>query len=249
MNINRKTIVSISIAVIVIVATLTVVFVVFEPRTKHEPILIWNDEDFLTYDFKGDGTIENPFLIQNYKIEHWTGSGIHITNTTKYFIIRNCYIDVVGYGIYIENTATGTVRIEDNISVNSGTGIYVFDAPQTTVTGNKANNNIHEYGIFIHSSPDSLVSDNICSDNNKHGIYILDSHSTTVSDNICNNNLETGILLSNSGISYLTGNSLTSNALSGIFILNSEYSFIGDNYLYDNEFTFEKHPFGQIFYP
>jgi len=60
--------------------------------TNHDPIEITSDEDFLA--FPGSGTYEDPYLIENYNITSSTSFGIHITSTTKHFLIRNCYIDI-----------------------------------------------------------------------------------------------------------------------------------------------------------
>ena len=61
-------------------------------HTPHEPISITSDEDFITLGFAGNGTAEDPYIIEGYNITTSTGCGIFITETTKFFIISNCYM-------------------------------------------------------------------------------------------------------------------------------------------------------------
>ncbi len=59
----------------------------------HKPITILKDEDFEKYNFLGNGTESNPYIIENYNITTEEDIAIYISFTTKYFIIRNCYLN------------------------------------------------------------------------------------------------------------------------------------------------------------
>ena len=102
----------------------------FSTKTPHSPIIITCDGNFSDYGFPGNGSAVNPFIIENYNITTNDEIGISILDTTKFFIIRNCYIDAYRRGIDIENTAIGTASIINNICINHWINycrIYYFD--------------------------------------------------------------------------------------------------------------------------
>ncbi len=154
--------------------------------TPHDPISITSDSELEI--FPGTGTAEDPYLIDGYKITTTSIDGIFIDDTTKYFIVRNCYVDTSHYGIHIKNVADGTA----------------------TVINNTCNNNYG--GISLSSSGSSTVANNTCS-NNSDGIMLLSSGSSTVANNTCSNNYYRGIYLQYSGSSTVVNNSFTNCGL------------------------------------
>jgi len=77
------------------------------PKTNYveqEPIIILNDNNFTDYGFQGNGTLANPYSIENYNITTSSEIAINIINTTKYFIIKNCFINAEKYGMLIKKT-------------------------------------------------------------------------------------------------------------------------------------------------
>ncbi|GAG99369.1 unnamed protein product [marine sediment metagenome] len=129
--------------------------------TPHDPISITSDSDFEV--FLGSGTEEDPYVIEGYSITTTSSNGIYITYTTKYFIVRNCYVDAEEIGIYISNVADGTA----------------------TVIKNTCSNN--KWGIGLSSSGSSTVINNTCNNNSINGIYLEDSGSATVANNTFTN--------------------------------------------------------------
>ena len=72
-------------------------------------IRITSDNDFLKYNLSGEGTKDNPFIIESRNINSTDNVGILVKDTTKYFIIRNNFLlSNYEYGIYIENIASKT---------------------------------------------------------------------------------------------------------------------------------------------
>ncbi len=71
---------------------------------SHEPIYISSNDDFLLLGFQGNGTLNDPYLIDNLNIsisEDDTAC-IYITNTTAAFEIRNCFLsNPLGVGIHL----------------------------------------------------------------------------------------------------------------------------------------------------
>ncbi len=105
--------------------------------TPHDRISITSDSDFLV--FPGSGTTEDPYLIDGYNIT--TGDeGIYIRGTTKYFIIRNCYVDAREYGISIRNVAGGTATVINNTCNNNEYGILLWHSGSSTVANNTFTN-------------------------------------------------------------------------------------------------------------
>jgi len=121
--------------------------------TEHDPIIIASDSDFSI--FPGAGTPEDLYIIEGFNITTISDYSIYIHDTTKYFIIRNCYVDAVERGIYLYNIADGTATITNNTCMNNDHGIYLYDSNSATLTNNT------------------------CTNNNDHGIYLYDSNSAT----------------------------------------------------------------------
>ena len=85
----------------------------YSSLTPHAPISITSDSNFEV--FPGSGTEVDPYIIEGYNITTTSDEGIYISGTTKYFIVRNSYIDAEWYGIYISNVADGTATVINNM--------------------------------------------------------------------------------------------------------------------------------------
>ena len=237
-------------SLVLLVSTITVI-VVFVPQNnlrKHKSIIIWSDEDFNNYRFKGDGSLENPFLIQNYNIKTSNTEGIYIKDTTKYFRIENCLISAAKTSIYIHNVASGTVTVINNECTDSQGGILISSSSNSTIRKNNCHMNNHDNGITIENSPYSKIEENKCSFNygpygdGSHlgnGIRVKKSANTTLSRNICDSNSGNGISITTSPNSIIINNSLTDNVISGLFVEYSIYSSIINNQFYNNAIMFE----------
>jgi hypothetical protein len=76
----------------------------------HPPIYIHNNSGFTPENgvSAGNGTPENPYIIENLYIEG--DPGISIEHTTAYFVIRHCLIvSTLQFTISMWNTSNGTV--------------------------------------------------------------------------------------------------------------------------------------------
>ena len=171
----------------------------------HDPIVILSNVDF-TYDngvVSGSGTIDDPYIIENWDIDPSGTIGIDIEGTDAYFIVRNCYIyDGIGsgyVGIYLYNCVNGI--LSDN-----------------TCTGNDYDmDNYDSVGIYLGSSDGITVSDNTCTAGNDYGMYLYDSDGNTISGNDCDSNNVCGIYLESSSSNALTDN-LCTNDQYGIYL-------------------------------
>ncbi len=210
--------------------------------TPHDPIEITSDSDFEV--FPGSGTQGDPYVIEGYDITTTDNRGIYIDDTTKYFIVRNCYVDAEEYGIYIDDVADGTTTVINNTcNYNKYGGIVLSSSVSSTVINNTCNNNSFK-GIYLYHSGSSNVINNTCNNNydgiilcysssstianntfsnNNHGIYLYSSSSSTIANNTFSNNNE-GISLSSSDSSTVANNTFTN---CGLYI----YEGTGDAYI------------------
>jgi parallel beta-helix repeat protein len=231
--------------------------------TPHDPIEITTDEDFTSANgvTSGSGTSIDPFIIEGWNI---TSSGVHgifISATTKYFLIRNNFIDTGGvsniHGIFITNVISGTAKIENNSCQNNYYGIYLASSNYNSLTDNNCSNNWD--GIYLYSSSNNSLTNNTCNSNNWDGIYLYSSSNNSLTNNNCSNNENGiylyssssynslmnntcdsngnyGIRLSSSSYNSLTNNICNSNNWDGIYLYSSDSNLLSWNLLFDNEY-------------
>ena len=96
-------------------------------------------------------------------------------------------------------------------TANNNYGIYLSSSSNNMVTGNTCNNNSYN-GISLSSSSNNMVTGNTCNNNNYYGIFISSfSNNNTVTGNTCNNNSD-GIRLNTSSNNTITGNTCNNNS-------------------------------------
>ena len=255
---KTRIILVVTISVLLALTIFAVLFTVLRNRSPYitqDPVIIWTDDDFKYYNFPGDGTQDNPFIIENYNITTESGYGIFISETKKHIVIRNCYIDARYDGILIENVAEKTILIENNICVDSLNGISIVGSYYSTITNNTCENNsqngINLYhtdfsttadnlcnsngnaGIRISRTYFSTTSNNNCSDNGLAGIYVENGYSLTIEDNQCSFN-DYGLSLTQSEILQIMNNVITKNTI-GIDFHDVDNSTLWMNYIRENE--------------
>jgi parallel beta-helix repeat protein len=143
--------------------------------TPFSPISINDDNDFISYGFPGNGSIFSPYLIENYSITSTLGIGIHIVDTTKHFLIRNCYIEAYESGIKLENIANYTATIENNTCEGYGSSL-----PSD-----------YNGGITVLYSNHMLINNNTCFNNLAEGIHVRNSNNVNITNcNVYDNTAE-----------------------------------------------------------
>ena len=213
--------------------------------TTHGVITIDGDANFaataLVERWPGDGTPENPFIINGLYIDLGDVNGIciNIINTRVSFIISNCNLTGAAYqmmgppgaGICLDNV-TGGELVNNNCNYNSY-GIIVYDSDSNTVVNNTCNNN--GIGIYLRSSKsnirsgDNTVAYNTCNNNGHCGIRLSRSDENTVVNNTCNNVARYGIFLSESDFNFVMSNMCLNNTEHDIYLYDSYSNTLVNN--------------------
>jgi parallel beta-helix repeat protein len=224
--------------------------------TTHSPIMITDDDDFVSYGFSGNGTGGDPYIIENLYIFTSAEIGINIEFTSKYFVIRNCYIDAEYRAINIEEVNVGTAKIinntcidnsflgirlylcpgaliVNNTCINSRDGIHVHSSPMVKITNNTCIENYYQ-GIKIEYSTGVKLTNNTCNQNNVRGIHIWESSLVELVNNTCNYNDDSGILVYQSSSAILLNNTLNHNEIHGIYLSVSSGTILRNNILQNN---------------
>jgi parallel beta-helix repeat protein len=165
----------------------------------------------------GSGTENDPYIIENWSISAEDANGIKISNTTAYFIVRNCLIEngynedphFRYYGIYLDNVVNGKI---DNCACNNNySGINFLGSSNNSVTGNTCSSN-NDVGINLwEASNNNTIDNNTCFNNQNDGIHLDSNHNNTIDNNTCFNNQNDGINVWVSSNNSLTGNTCDNN--------------------------------------
>ena len=139
---------------------------VYPNQVNQDAIVIDGNADFLsqasTNSWQGTGTIVDPIIIKNYKIEA-SGNLIKITNTNLQF------------------------RIQDSILSTGTIGILLQNVSYATITNNTFQNNGGNAISLIKNSENIHIEHNLIENNGEHGINVEDSSFITVSSNTFHN--------------------------------------------------------------
>ncbi len=196
---------------------------------KPQSIEINSDKDFQKYNFPGDGSFVNPYIIENLTISEQLKRGISITNTNKYFIIRNCYIyGNLLNGIRLDTIAAGTGLIFNNtIQEHSQAGILISTSNNISIIDNIIIES--KYKIWLNNSDYCWISNNYLFayrpplgqyDIWYRGIYSVNSFFTRIDYNTIQNTAF-GMYISNGDNSIIYGNLIQSATQIGIYLSES----------------------------
>jgi parallel beta-helix repeat protein len=198
----------------------------------HATIHINGNADFTATNgvVEGSGTKNDPYIIQNWAISAENAQGIEISNTTSYFVLRNCLVENGGGaydGIFLYNTVNG--KIENCASYNNYSGIHLDSSSNNTLTNNSCSNS--EDGIHLDSSSNNTLTNNSCS-NSSSGIYLSYSDNDNLVSNTCETNYY-GVYIESSSDDTLTTNSWENNGY-GIYLSGSNNDRIYHNNFVNN---------------
>ncbi|MFX1513353.1 MAG: nitrous oxide reductase family maturation protein NosD, partial [Promethearchaeota archaeon] len=230
----------------------------FSPRyTPHANISVNSDAELATVAVSGLGTEIDPYVLEGWNITTSGVPAISIKDTTKYFLIRNCWVNTGAafnaHGIFIHNVTRRTATILNNICGNSRNGIYIKKSGNSTVVNNLCSYNT-QYGIYLDQSGNSTIANNTCYRNNdsaifirqsgystivnntcresSYGIWIWNSKNSTVGNNICFQNTDCGILIQSP--SMVVVKNICRENDEGIHYEGSTYSIVANNTCQEN---------------
>jgi parallel beta-helix repeat protein len=144
--------------------------------SDHSPIGIDGNAQFTAANgvVAGNGSPTAPFIIENWSINASTNTGIGIWNTTKYFVIRNCYVYDGSQGnwdgILLWNATNGSVM--DSRLKNDYYGVTI-DISYNILVRNVSISQSHKMGLELGgSSHGTLENVSIDGTTSGHGLYV-----------------------------------------------------------------------------
>lgn len=177
-----------------------------EGLTPHDPIYIEGNENFIATNgvTSGSGTMDDPYIIENWDISAANAHGIEIRHTSAYFVIRNCYVHdgIAGgrYGIYFNGITNG--KIENSITKNNSSGIYLNRSDNNIITDSTMQNN--GLGIEFYFSSYNLIEN--CFSNTRIGPYSNNNTITNYTGDVsCSSDSEVTIRDSNLTVGFDIG--------------------------------------------
>ncbi|UCF49317.1 MAG: right-handed parallel beta-helix repeat-containing protein [Thermoplasmatales archaeon] len=185
-------------------------------KSNHPPIYINDNDDFTQENgvTEGNGTKENPYIIENWIIEGdgSDGNGIFINGTNAYFIIRNCTVSGFygetgsswGTGVRLVTVENG--RIEDTTTYMNYLDIRIEDNSKYIKIDNCSSYNYSKYltkGINCRSSSNINISYYECF-NKDEGIFLYDVSFVLIEKSKFYNNTGNGISLYGENIKHIT---------------------------------------------
>jgi parallel beta-helix repeat protein len=226
--------------------------------TKFDPIIIENNSVFKNFNFSGDGSISNPFLIDGYNITTSSSNLIHIQDTTAYFIISNNLLNGINGsfdGIFFSNVMNGNVS--NNLISNCMSGIALKSSSINNFLNNTIDSNVGD-GIHLEDSNSNFINDNDIygtetggggsgstlpkknfaihqTSGGGNGIFLDPSNDNIISNNNIFNNSGSGILLNQSENNTIYENDVYRNDQNGIFFVDSHNNLIDGNDIYGND--------------
>ena len=132
--------------------SITIVVPMVTTRDKVKTYEILSDDDFKKYRFEGEGTEEDPYIIENLNAVEARKRPIVVKNTISYFIIRNNFFAYNPFNaIFIDSIAQGTAKIYNNSCIgHSSEGIRIESSDYVDVVNNTCFGN--KIGIVFYNS-------------------------------------------------------------------------------------------------
>ncbi|MHA2362595.1 MAG: DUF2341 domain-containing protein [Candidatus Hodarchaeales archaeon] len=177
----------------------------------------------------GDGSLGNPFIIEDYVFSKASTTLISIQNTDMHFILRNNSLNGLNNasnrGIYLKNVTNG--QILNNTVENTGNGFYFYNTNNILLTNNSVSNNINS-GFYSYLSTNNSLLNNSAT-NNQNGFFLSSSNNNTFKNNYAFNNTDYGFHLRASSDNNTLSNNSAMNNTHGFFIYLSSYNTLNSN--------------------
>ena len=199
-----------------------------------DPIDITSDQDFIDLGFSGSGTKEDPYIIENYEINGTTSQdGIHVEDTTKYFIIRGCKIRGAYQGIGIENVSYETAQIINNYCyLNDKNAIDLYNTSGHLIKNNTVIEN--KMGIRFDWCDNLTIIENTIYKNRGCGMVTFNANNLDIRNNRFIYSDYEGIVCETTNSSVISKNLFKFNDEFGVGLTTR----CADNIIYHNDFIY-----------
>ncbi len=163
----------------------------------HAPINITGNVDFIGQGWSGDGSADDPFLIQNLDITS-NVTCIRIADTTAWFIIRDCQLEsywdedyAIGYNaVELCNLSNGVL---ENCDIHgSASCIFLVDCNNTEVRGCRLRS-ISAHGLYGVRLQECRILENNIPQSGMHGVELMDGNDIDFADNQISDSLQSGV--------------------------------------------------------
>ncbi len=201
--------------------------------TPHDPIIIDSDDDFTSENgvTGGNGTVNDPYIIEGWEIDTTEFYAISISQTTSYFIIRNCLLKNAEFGIYLYKIAVGTVT--DTICNTKFNGIRTYSSFNVSISDSTIS---AEIALFIEKSVNVSAYNCSITSTSEYGDGVrLDRSTSCILSNISATGGYYGVYVKKcSSSNVIKDCHIFSNYVAGIDIYESSSLILRNNILHDN---------------
>lgn len=207
----------------------------------------------LNYDWcTGSGTWNDPYIIENIIIDGQSSAvAIEITNSSVFFIVRNCTvfnsgIDWDNPGVKLFGVNNGFL-INNNVSSNLYNGILLSYSNNNTVFGNWVNDNSYIGIVLVDDCTNNSITKNIVESHSEGGIVLaVNCNYNIIKENVLRNNYGSGMLsngiyvyeshyntINKNNVSHCGGDNIYS---AGIILRTSYFNTVSENIIKENEY-------------
>lgn len=205
--------------------------------TPHPSIYIEGNEDFTLENgvIGGDGSSNNPFLLQGWEIIPTERYGITIIGTTAHFTIKECYIHegseesaVISFG----NIQNGKI-VNTIVTHNADNGLHVWDSHDIHLENCTFNENGRR-GINFNEVYNVTIFECEMSKNSDSGLFFGTCTNGYIKDCIAQENQNRGINFNEAYFVTLKECKTLKNGGNGLYIGDGNYDCIIDCISNDN---------------
>ena len=182
--------------------------------SSHPSINITCNADFISQGWSGDGTPDDPFLIQSLDITS-NVTCIRIADTTAWFIIRDCQLEsfwdedyAIGYdAVELCNVSNGVL---ENCDIHgSASCIFLVDCNNTEVRDCHLRS-ISAHGLYGIRLQECRILENNIPQSGMHGVELMDGNDIDLTDNQISDSLQSGVSFHKLSRCTITDNAVSS---------------------------------------
>ena len=209
---------------------------------EREPIEISNNTDFAEQadenDWLGDGTEDDPYIVEGYKIDGGEDEAILIEDVDVHFKIRENLIEGDHDGLRLRNTENGIIEknyVRDISGYYTSSGIMIHGSEGIIIQNNIITNSRY-HGIGLSGCLNVTIRNNSL-EGNRGGITLLTSNKNTIKNNTVYNG-STGLKFHMANHNTAVRNYFLNNEHHGIDVYASVENDVIQNIIYNNEYGF-----------